>query len=180
MVRTKKFLCALASGPTIVSSEFIDVCLQKGLITPVKDFILKDHDNEKKFGLKLKDAVTRARSNKRNLLRRVPVYCTEQIPNGADTYKAIAESNGATFCLYRGRGGAMIKPTKPEEDDGPPESVYLLSGTRPEERKLWSKFEDMAKAGNMIPQIVGYHWLLDVAMAQELKWDDKYLIEKDE
>lgn len=175
MVRTQKFLCALATGPVIVSSEFIDACIRNGEIPNAKDFLLRDQDNEKKFKLKLQDAISRAKSNKRGLLRHVPVYCTAEIPNGPETFKAIVESNGGIFGIYRARGGSTIKPTNPEDDEGPPEPVYLLTGTRPEERKLWGKFTEMAKAGNMIPRIVMHEWLLDVAMSQQLKWNDRYL-----
>jgi hypothetical protein len=163
-------------GPTVVSSDFIDVCIQKGTLPDIKAFLLKDPKNEEKFGLKLKDAVSRAKANKHSLLRRVPVYCTADIENGPETYQAIAEANSATFSVYRAKGGATIKPTKPEEDDGPPEPVYLITGSRPEERRLWSRFEEMAKAGNMVPRIVKAAWLLDVAMSQQFKWDEKYLI----
>jgi hypothetical protein len=175
MVRTQKFLCALATGPTIVSSEFIDACITNGKIPNIKDFLLRDQESEKKFKLKLQDVVARAKANKRSLLRRVPIYCTAEIPNGPDTYKAIVESNGGIFSIYRARGGSTIKPTSPEEDDGPPEPVYLLTGTRPEERRLWPKFTEMAEAGNMIPRIVIHEWLLDVAMSQQLRWSEKYL-----
>jgi hypothetical protein len=179
MVRTQKFLCALATGPTIVSSDFIDTCIHEGEVPPVEDFQLRDQENEKRFGLKLKDVVSRARANKRNLLRRVPIYCTAEIPNGSDTYKAIVESNGGMFSVYRARGGPTIKPTSPEEDEGEPDPVYLITGARPEERRLWPKFVEMAEAGNMIPRIVTSEWLLDVAMSQQLKWNDKYLAMKD-
>lgn len=175
MVRTQKFLCALATGPIIVSSEFIDACIRDGKLPDTKKFLLQDPESEKKFKMKLQDAITRANANKRGLLRSVPVYCTAEIPNGPETYKSIVESNGGIFSIYRARGGSTIKPTKPEEDDGPPEPVYLLTGTRPEERKLWDRFAEMAKAGNMIPRIVVHEWLLDVAMTQQLKWDEKYL-----
>ncbi|KAE8453748.1 hypothetical protein EG329_009259 [Mollisiaceae sp. DMI_Dod_QoI] len=178
MVRTQKFLCALASGPTFVVSDFIDSCVQKGRIPRVEDFLLQDKQNEKKFGLKLKDAVTRAKANKRHLLRRVPIYCTSDIQNGPETYRNIVEANGGTFAIYTGR--PFVKKTSPEEDDGPAEPVYLISGYKPSERKLWSKFAEMAKEGNMIPRIVDSEWLLDVAMSQQQKWNEKYLAEKKE
>ncbi len=176
MVRTQKFLCALATGPTIVASSFIDQAVKQGKVPTIDDHLLKDVENEKKFRLKLKDVVARARANKRNLLRRVPVYCTNEIPNGSGTYKSIVEANGGTFALYRGR--PTIKKTSPEEDDGPAEPVYLLTGHSPAERALWPKFEQMATDGNMIPRIVDSEWLLDVAMSQQHKWSDKYLITK--
>jgi hypothetical protein len=175
MVRTQKFLCALAMGPTIVSTDFIYTCLQKNIVPDINDFLLKDVSNERKFRLKLKDVVARAKANKRSLLRHVPIYCTAEISNGPETYKSIVKANGGEFFLYRGKGGAMIKPTKPEEDDVGPEPVYLITGPRPEERKLWPKFTEMAESGNMIPRIVHSEWLLDVAMSQQLKWNDFYL-----
>jgi hypothetical protein len=175
MVRTQKFLCALATGPVIVSSEFIDACIRDGELPDAKDYLLHDQDSEKKFKLKLQDAISRAKENNRGLLRGVPIYCTAEIPNGPETYRAIVQSNGGIFNIYRARGGSTIKPTNPEDDDGPPEPVYLLTGTRPEERKLWDKFSEMAKAGNMIPRVVLHEWLLDVSMSQQLKWSEKYL-----
>jgi hypothetical protein len=179
MVRTQKFLCALATGPTIVSSDFIDTCIKDGELPEVDGFLLKDKTNERKFKLKLHDVIMRAKANKRSLLRRVPIYCTAQIPNGTDTYKAIVNANGGLFSIYQEKGGSTIKPTNPEEDEGPPEPVYLLTGTRPDERQLWPKFTTMAKAGNMIPRIVHSEWLLDVAMSQQLKWNDNYLVHMD-
>lgn len=178
IVRTEKFLCALATGPTIVTSKFIDasVASRSGKIPAVEDFLLKDVVSEKKFGVKLKDVLVRAKANKRNLLRRVPIYCTHAIPNGSDTFKAIVEANGGTFALYSGR--PTIRKTNPEEDDGPAEPVYLLTGQSPSERVLWPKFEQMARDGNMVPRIVDSEWLLDVAMSQLYKWDDKYLLKK--
>ncbi|CAL3968775.1 unnamed protein product [Diplocarpon coronariae] len=178
MVRTQKFLCALATGPTIVASSFIDACAgsRTGKIPKIDDFLLKDVDNEKKFGLKLKDVISRAKVNKRCLLRRVPIYCTNEIPNGSGTYQSIVEANGGTFALYRGR--PTIKRTTAEEDDGPAEPVYLLTGQTPAERALWPKFEQMARDGNMIPRIVDTEWLLDVAMSQQNRWNEGYLVTK--
>lgn len=130
--------------------------------------------NEKKFGVKLNDAVKRAKDNKRHLLHGVAVYCTEGIANGPDTFKSIVESNGGMFYVYRGRGGALIKPSESDDDDDQ-EPVYLLSGLKPDERRLWPRFEQMAKEGNMEPRIVVTEWLLDTAMSQSIKWDRHYL-----
>ncbi|KUJ20570.1 BRCT domain-containing protein [Mollisia scopiformis] len=176
MVRTQKFLCALASGPTILTSDFIDTCIAKGKVPPEKDFLLQDQQNERKFGVKLKDAIGRAKANKRSLLRRVPIYCTADITNGPDTYKDIINANGGSFAIYTGR--PFVKKTSPEEDDGPAEPVYLLSGQKPSEKLLWPKFTEMAKEGNMTPRIVDSEWLLDVALSQQNKWNQSYLAER--
>ncbi|KAM3074095.1 regulator of Ty1 Transposition [Clarireedia jacksonii] len=173
MVRTRKFLVGLAHGPIIVSDSYIEACIKAGKMLDVEDFPLKDPENEKKHGVKLKDAVARARTNKGRLLAGIPIYSTADIENGFETYKDIAEVNSATFGVYKGR--PVIKPTKPEEDEGPPEPVYLISSEKKSEKDLWKKFTDMAKAGNMEPRIVKVEWLLDVAMSQQMKWDKKYL-----
>ncbi|KAL2063008.1 hypothetical protein VTL71DRAFT_6080 [Oculimacula yallundae] len=175
VVRTQKFLCALATGPVIVDSSYIDQCVKTHKLPKVEDFLLKDLDNEKRFGVKLKDVIARAKANKRSLLRRVPIYCTPKIEN-PQIYQSIVEANGGTFAPYRGR--PTIKKITAEEDDGPAEPVYLLSGEHPDERKLWPKFEEMARDGNMIPRIVPVEWLLDVAMAQQHKWSEKFLISR--
>lgn len=176
IVRTVKFLCALARGAQVISSTFIDKILETGKVPDVEKFLLKDKEAESKFNFKLITSVARAKANRGKLLQGVPVYCAESIRNGSDSYRSIAEANGAIFKIYRARSGTTIKPTTAEEDGhAPPEPVYLLSGASPEERKLWSKFEDMAKKGNMEPRIVTPDWLLDVAMAQQVRFDPKFL-----
>lgn len=178
IVRTVKFLCALARGPTVISSEFIQNALETGAVPSPDDFILQDGSNEKKFEIKLSRSVARAKSNRGKLLAGVPIYCTEKVRNGADSYRIISEANGAIFKLYRARSGTTIKPTTPEEDgNAPPEPVYLLSTHNYEERQLWARFKDMAEKGNMEPRVVAPDWLLDVAMAQQVRFDKKFLVE---
>lgn len=176
LVRTVKFLRNLSKGATIVSSSWIEQCLDKKQLLDPQDYVLKDEENEQKFGIKLATSVQRARENKGKLLWNIPIYCTNNIKNGPAGYQAIAEANGAIFMIYGTRSGTTIKPTKPEEDEGGPDPVYLLSNTSPEEKKLWKKFETMAINGNMEPRIVAADWLLDVVMNQEVTFDEKYLV----
>lgn len=177
-MRTVKFLCALARGPTVISSAFIDKVLETGTVPPADDFLLKDKEAEARYDVKLQRSVGRAKSNRGRLLWGVPIYCTDKIRNGTDSYKAIAEANGAIFKIYRARSGTTIKPTTAEEDGGaPPEPVYLLSSTNPDEKALWERFRDMARKGNMEPRVVAPDWLLDVAMAQQVRFDKRFLVE---
>ncbi|KAK6078236.1 BRCA1 C terminus domain-containing protein [Seiridium cupressi] len=176
VVRTVKFLRNLSKGAKVLSSEWIEKCLDTGEVPPPEDYLLKDKENEKKFGFKLQTSVQRAAKNKGKLLWNLPIYCTSSIKNGTDSYKAIADANGAIFLVYAARSGTTIKPTNPEEDEGGPEPVYLLSTASPEEKKLWPRFEAMARQGNMEPRVVASDWLLDVVMKQELAFDKKYLV----
>lgn len=178
IVRTVKFLCALARGPTVISSTFIDTVLETGEVPDIDDFILKDKETEDRFGFNLEKSVARAKANHGKLLWGVPIYCTDKIRNGPDSYKAIAEANSAIFKIYRARSGTTIKPTTAEEDgNAPPEPVYLISSVSNDEKSVWKRFRDMARKGNMDPRVVAPDWLLDVAMAQQVRFDKKFLVE---
>lgn len=170
--RTIKFLRALAQGPTVIDCRFIDDCLEQGKRPDVEDYKLVDREREKQYGIKLDKSITRARQHKGKLLRGVAIYCTTAIKSGADSYRIIAEANGAIFKTYTGRT-STIKVTDPEEDSQSPEPVYLLTSNSKAERDLWPKFEKMARDGNMKPRVVCIDWLLRVAMAQEVSFDEK-------
>lgn len=178
IVRTVKFLCALARGPNVISSTYVDKILETGKVPDVDKFVLKDKDAESRYNFKLEKSVARAKANRGHLLQGVAVYCTEGIRNGPKSYQSIAEANGAIFKIYRARSGTTIKPTTAEEDgNAPPDPVYLLSGTTAQEKALWPKFRDMAEKGHMEPRVVAPDWLLDVAMAQQVRFDEKFLVE---
>ena len=179
VMRTVKFLCALARGARVLSTDFIEEIVCSGKVPAPDDFLLQDAAAEKGYDMKLERSSSRAKANRGKLLQGIPIYCTDQIRNGADSYRAIAEANGATFKIYRARSGTTIKPTTAEEDGGaPPEPVYLLSNNTPEEKQVWSRFREMAEKGHMEPRIVAPDWLLDVAMAQQVRFDKKFLVEK--
>ncbi|CAM1501943.1 Fc.00g039270.m01.CDS01 [Cosmosporella sp. VM-42] len=178
IVRTVKFLCALARGPTVISSTFVEEVLETGEVPDVEEYILKDKATEERYHFDLGNSVARAKANRGRLLWGIPIYCTEKIRNGADSYKAIAEANSAIFKIYRARSGTTIKPTDPAEDgDAPPEPVYLISSVSPDERQLWDRFREMALKGNMEPRVVAPDWLLDAAMAQRVQFDQRFLVE---
>ena len=179
MVRTLKFLKVLTRGVDILKAEFVDDVLESGSVPDPDDYKLQDREAEKRFGVTLATAVSRAKRLKasgRPLLGGVPVYCTADIKNGVDSYKALAEANGAIFKAYRARSGTTIKPTTREEDGGAaPEPVYLLTSNSASERELWPRFEAMARKGNMEPRIVVSDWLLDVILRQEYGFEPRYL-----
>lgn len=178
IVRTVKFLCALARGPTVISSTFVDAAIETGEVPDVDDFILQDTETEERYGFELEKSVARAKANRGRLLWGIPIYCTEKIRNGPESYKAIAEANSAIFKIYRARSGTTIKPTTAEEDgNAPPEPVYLISSVSNEEKQMWVRFRNMARKGNMEPRVVAPDWLLDVAMAQQVRFDKKFLVE---
>ncbi|EFX03377.1 brct domain containing protein [Grosmannia clavigera kw1407] len=180
LVRTMKFLKTLARGPTVINSQYITDVLESGRLLAADKYALEDVEGEERFQVTLSRALGRARANRGRLLWNVVVYCMADIKNGSTSYREIAEANGAIFKTYRAHSGTTIRPVDPkttggEADDGPTEPVYLLTSAAPTERALWPKFEQMARDGRMEPRVVAPDWLLDVAMRQEVVFDEHYL-----
>ncbi|CAK7272428.1 regulator of Ty1 Transposition [Sporothrix epigloea] len=178
LVRTMKFLKTLARGPEVLNAQFITDVLEKGKLLPTEDYLLRDTEGEARFNVVLSKSLARARANRGRLLWHVVIYCAADIKNGPESYREIAEANGAIFKTYRAHSGTTIRPVASgEEESQPCEPVYLLTSASTAERALWPKFEQMARDGNMLPRIVAPDWLLEVAMRQEVLFDDHFLAE---
>lgn len=182
IVRTKKFVCALAHGPTVLSLDYIEQCLAKNERLDPNDFLLEETAEDTSKGYNLAESVERAKANKGRLLRDYTIYCTEKVRGGFDTYKAIVEENGGTCLLYKARATSAANQSRTdgadEDEDAQspstPEYIYLISGHDKDDMKLWSKFRHMAQSKGRSPRIVHTDWVLDAALRQEVRWDHKY------
>ena len=186
ILRTQKFICALAHAPTIISTDFVNDCLSQNKRIEPESYLLQDTEGEKRMGSRLSDSLARAKSNKGQLLRGYLIYCTENIHGGFETYKSIVEVNGGKCLMYRARAGstATLRAGLDEESDGSeagtPGYVYLISDTTPEEAKLWPRFREMIAGMGKNPLIVSHEWVVDVALSQKHQWRDFYaLTDKD-
>ncbi|KAJ9357128.1 signaling protein swift [Paecilomyces variotii] len=186
ILRTPKFVNALAYGPVIINVDFITQCLKKDQLLDPNDFILEDKAAESKYGFSLEEARSRAKINKNKLLRGHNVYCVESIRGGFEAFKSIVEINGGECALFRARV-AMSSHHRPDSDESDDEEerrstskeVYLLSSTQPDQVKLWPRFRQMVRDVGKVPRIVRVDWLLDIAMSQELRWKDEYELNED-
>ena len=179
IVRTQKFACAMARGPTVLSTNFIDQCLLQGTRLRPEDYLLKDANGEQRLGFKITDATAKAKANKGRLLHGYTIYCTENIRGGFDSYKSIAEANGSTCRLFRARVGSTITSRaggsdETDDEEEEEEYVYLVSGASPEEKKVWPKFRTMVHGAGKVPKVVRSDWMLDLALRQEVRWLDGY------
>lgn len=186
ILRTQKFICALAHAPVVLSTDFVNDCLSQNKRLEPENYLLQDTESEKRMGYKLSDSLARAKSNKGQLLRGYTIYCTENIHGGFETYKSIVEVNGGKCLMYRARAGATatLRAGLDEENDGSeagtPGHVYLISGTTPGEAKLWPKFRQMIEGLGKNSLVVRHDWVLDLALSQKHQWLDFYnLTDKD-
>ncbi|KAJ4986683.1 BRCA1 C Terminus domain-containing protein [Stagonosporopsis vannaccii] len=179
-VRTKKFVAAMACGPALVGSSYLDFALKNNKLPPPEKHGMDVRDFEKEHGFSMSEAVERALQNKHRLFRDWTIFCTEKVPGGFETYKDIIEANGGKCSLWKGRttnitatkrlvdASAGEESQNQKEDEG--DVLYLISDANSKEFTNWAKFRDLAKKHDMVPRIVKTEWLLINAMAQYVHW----------
>lgn len=170
IVRTQKFVTALAYAPTVISTDFIDACLEADELLDPEEFLLQDKTNEKKLGFSLRLSRERAKENRGQLLKDQHVYCMEQVHGGFDTFKAIVEANGGKCLMWRGRTTTVPSGRGDGEaaEDESNKEVYLISDEEKQYSKLWTRFKEMAERSRKTPRIVATDWLVETAMSQKL------------
>ncbi|KKK18849.1 hypothetical protein P175DRAFT_0535267 [Aspergillus ochraceoroseus IBT 24754] len=179
ILRTPKFVNALAYGPVILDVEFITQCLKKNELVTPNDFLLRDEAAEKRFGFSLEKSKENAKNNKNKLLNGYQIFCVETIRGGFDAFKSIVDANGGDCFLFRTRVSYQAKREE-SDDDGEEEEdlsrkeIYLLSSVSSEHQKLWPRFRQVALEMGKTPRIVRVDWLLDIAMSQELRIAQEY------
>ncbi|CRL23584.1 BRCT [Penicillium camemberti] len=182
ILRTTKFVNALAYAPMIVSTDFITSCLKKEELLDPSDFPLEDKEAEKKYNFDLSSVTTNAKKNKNKMLQGYRIYCVEDIRGGFDAFKSIVETNGGECMLFRGRLAIANHSRREEsdedseaEDDNPAsKDVFLLSSAGANHGRVWPRFRQVALDIKKTPRIVRVDWLLDMAMSQETRAPDEY------
>ena len=176
VLRTHKFVAALAFAPNIISTDFIDAALGKETLPDPDKFILKDEANEQKYGVSISLSRERAKQNRNQLLHGRTIYCTADIHGGFEAFKSIVVANGGQCILFHGRAPGMRVPSSRADsevslsltDEEMQNEVQLLSGPGKENHKDWAKFKAMAESSRKIPRIVRTDWLLETAMTQKV------------
>lgn len=185
ILRTPKFVCALANGPLVVDTKYLDAALkQKKLVEDPA--ILQDRDAEKRMGFNLADALGRAKINDHKLFRGWSIFVTKDIPGTFETFRSIIALNGGQPMMYQGRTGTTIPKRRLRDDPSAGEEsqhqggeeeydyVYLVSGTSEPEQKLWKSFAELAAKQDLEARIVKADWLLHAAMSQKITWKDMW------
>uniref|UniRef100_A0A3B4H8T6 Mediator of DNA damage checkpoint protein 1 n=1 Tax=Pundamilia nyererei TaxID=303518 RepID=A0A3B4H8T6_9CICH len=93
--RTVKFLCALAKGIPIVTTDWLEKSGKAGSFLSPSSFIVKDPEQEKKFNFSLHESLRIASSQP--LLKGYEVHVTRSVKPEPVHMKDIISSSGATF-----------------------------------------------------------------------------------
>ncbi|KAJ5333226.1 hypothetical protein MYU51_014781 [Penicillium brevicompactum] len=184
ILRTTKFVNALAFGAIIVNTEFITACLKANELLNPSDFPLEDKVSEEKYSIKLDVVTANAKRNKHKMLQGYRIFCVEDIRGGFDAFKSIVEANGGQCMLFRGRlaltNSSRREESDDEETDGEDEQhsarheVFLLSSAETKHSRVWPRFRQVALDIEKTPRIVRVDWLLDMAMSQSIRPADQY------
>ncbi|TFY50748.1 hypothetical protein EVJ58_g10905, partial [Rhodofomes roseus] len=94
LVRTEKFLCAMAHAPHILNEKWLLASFSVKELLPEDKFLLKDPANEGKFGFKLTDALVRARANGGKLFKGLTFYVTPHVPVDSKLLKNVVSACG--------------------------------------------------------------------------------------
>ena len=176
----------MANAPKVVAATYLDYLLKHHLLQDPEAYLLHDRDAEEKFGINLADSIARAADNDHKLLRGWTIYVTDKVSGGFETYKEIIETNGGTAIPYRGRTGVVLPRRRLRIDEDPHAGlesqnqggdeetgyVYLVSGTEEEDVRVWTTFRKLAEKQGLQARIVKTDWVLNLAMAQRVEWDD--------
>jgi hypothetical protein len=171
----------LAYGPDVLSTSFLDKALEGKEIPDFDDHRLVDSVNEKKMGVSIEASLARAHENKHKLLHGWQIFCTEKIPGGFETYRAIIEANGGSCIAFNRKTKMAVRKRDLNENvpaqnlDDETNTLYLVSGGSIEESDLRTSFRRMAEKAEMEPRIVKLDWILGVAMNQKMVWKDEWL-----
>lgn len=183
ILRTTKFVNALAYAPMIISTDFVTSCLKKDELLDPADYPLVDQAAEAKFRFSLAKATSKAKKNKNKLLQGFRIYCVDDIRGGFDAFKSIVDANGGDCFLFRGRLALANHSRREESEDEDSEmendepnrdEAFLLSSAEPKHARLWPRFRQVALDIKRTPRIVRVDWLLDMAMSQELRPAEEY------
>ncbi|KAK0257903.1 hypothetical protein B0A54_14481 [Friedmanniomyces endolithicus] len=192
--RTRKFVAALASAPLVVDTRYLDAALTQNKLVENPSTLL-DRKAEEAMGCTLVDALKRAKLNQHQLLRGWSIFVTAEIAGGFETYKEIINVNGGEAFLYKGRTGLTL-PKRRLRDAPPPagsqpsssgtavddkdarevkyDHIYLVAGDSDAEVKLFKAFRALAEKQGLVARVVKSEWLLNAAMAQEVRWDGEW------
>lgn len=193
LLRTRKFVVALAHAPAVVHTKYLDYALRHESLHGEEEFPLEDRETEERLGIRLRDSLQRAEVNRGKLLRGWTIFVTGHVNGGFETYEEIIKANGGVATLYRGRTGLSIpkRRTSPSQDpeaglesqnqggDEETNYVYLVTGLEDDDVKLWDTFRTMVEKQGMQARIVKTDWLLNLAMSQKVEWDPKWELKEE-
>ncbi|KAG0699519.1 hypothetical protein DFH29DRAFT_1070645 [Suillus ampliporus] len=156
IVRTEKFLCAIACSPFVLTEGWVNSSVRAGKLLPETDFQISDPESERKWSFKLSTSLVRAKREDggENLLKGMSFYVTPKVDIDLKLLKAVVASAGGQI--------QTVKPT-----------VRILKGNEnrhviscPADKSIW---RPLIEEGHTI---YSTELILLAVLTQEIRWKD--------
>ncbi|KDQ26961.1 hypothetical protein PLEOSDRAFT_168763 [Pleurotus ostreatus PC15] len=151
LVRTEKFLCAIAVNAFILKSEWATASAAANELLPEETYFLEDDANERKYNVKLADVLLRAKSNQGQLFAKKTFHVTPKVSIDLKLLKNVIAANGGQMTTQA--------PTSRTFNS---ENKYLISC--PEDASIWRPFAQHRP-------VYTTELVLSGALKQEVDWD---------
>ncbi|KAJ7217976.1 BRCT domain-containing protein, partial [Mycena pura] len=151
VVRTEKFLCALAAGAFILSEKWATESIAANKLLPEEDYILRDNVSERKWNFSLVDAMAQAKKVGGKLFENQTFYVTPRVPIDTKLLKTVVTAQGGKL--------SPQTPTMRLMNTAP--NRYVISC--PEDISVWRPLAEHHT-------IYSQELLLMAALTQDIDW----------
>ncbi|KAF9499450.1 hypothetical protein BDN71DRAFT_1442113 [Pleurotus eryngii] len=151
LVRTEKFLCAIAANAFILKSEWATASAAANELLPEEAYFLQDDANERKYNVKLSDVLLRAKSNQGQLFTKKTFHVTPKVSIDLKLLRNVIVANGGQMTTQAPTSRTFNKENK-----------YLISC--PEDASVWRPIAQHRP-------VYTTELVLSGALKQEVDWD---------
>jgi hypothetical protein len=184
IVRTEKFLCAIAYGPVVVSLDWVEDCLAQetllgksllfDLTLAPEDYLLQDRSNEEKYGMRLEQSIIKARKNNRKLFKDYQIYISTAA-KGHVAIQHIVEVNGGEARIVSHnlkQRGKILR----SDHLKPAENKVLICTREKDDKDLRAKFKEETMAEGYSCLIFSSEWIMRCVLRQEIREDNEFAL----
>lgn len=160
IVRTEKFLCAIASSPFVLTEGWVNSSVRTGKLLLETDFLISDPESERKWNFKLSTSLERAKREDGgdSLLKGMSFYVTPKVEIDLKLLKAVIAS-----------AGGQVQTSKP--------TTRILKGNKnrhviscPADQSIWRPLVEEGYT------IYSTELILLAVLTQEIRWKDSNCI----
>ncbi|KAG1837309.1 hypothetical protein DFJ58DRAFT_816048 [Suillus subalutaceus] len=160
IVRTEKFLCAIASSPFVLTEGWVNSSVRTGKLLLETDFLISDLESERKWNFKLSTSLERAKREDAgdSLLKGMTFYVTPKVEIDLKLLKAVIAS-----------AGGQVQTSKP--------TTRILKGNKnrhviscPADQSIWRPLVEEGYT------IYSTELILLAVLTQEIRWKDNNCI----
>lgn len=173
VVRTPKFLCALAYNVQFVTLEwFLDSMEQKTVVDP-SAYTLIDPVAERDYEFSFKKSKKLAKTNQQQLLAGVDLCWMPETKENRPGLEDVAKANGAALTLFTAGPSGKGRLSGKSKEAGTEMILLTSNASDPKQHSLCKLFTAFAASRQRKARIIDPDWLTRTALCQKIEpWDN--------